>query len=497
MIINKNQPLSRFEESGGGSGSGPGSGTGKTESPGGLEPAQASPDHSGSSELLELFGKQSSVPLDSKRLPGWLQDYLMITTRYTDARPGLLLTAFLPFCAVNLGNRVFMTNNGLPIYPNIWSCLIGRSSISRKTTALRFAERSIREYEESLENGPLAEYERKTLVMNGITVAKLFRYLAENPCRLFLHQELAAWLGEMNKHYNQNYRHEVTKLFDGVNTTFTNLERTDRVRKPALSVAGATTEGWLYKNLRDGPDQLSGFLQRMIYYVVKNISLDEIDLIYRDDGDLDDGLAFFENNLFRFWRDIPGCFQLRLSDQAREFRNAEYEKIYHHYFKKDNEALMSYFSRIYDGYWFKFCILFTLMWKSEEFSTALSRGNCADFFARERVELSAATQAMYLCGFYMENTRPFLAIMEEEDKLAGERRLLDLLINKYGGSAGHTQLMNGAHMKKREFMDIIENLIERGAVRVETQKTRNHPSAKLYVVAPVLMESFSTFRSEE
>ena len=34
--------------------------------------------------------------------------------------------------------------------------------------------------------------------------------------------------------------------------------------------------------------------------------------------------------------------------------------------------------------------------------------------------------------------------------LAGERKLVDLLVSKYGGKAGHSSLLNSSHMRKRE-----------------------------------------------
>lgn len=63
-----------------------------------------------SEELLDLFGKPRPVALNERYLPPVMDEYLELTKPCTDAKPGMLLTAWLPFAAVNLGNRVYMLN---------------------------------------------------------------------------------------------------------------------------------------------------------------------------------------------------------------------------------------------------------------------------------------------------------------------------------------------------------------------------------------------------
>lgn len=68
----------------------------------------------------------------------------------------------------------------------------------------------------------------------------------------------------------------------------------------------------------------------------------------------------------------------------------------------------------------------------------------------------------------MANTLPLINIMDERDKLAAERKVMDLLIRKFNGYANHTYLLNYSHMRKREFKETIESLIEREAIVCET-----------------------------
>ncbi len=446
-------------------------------------------------ELLDLFGKPRPVPLKEDCLPPILREYLDLTRGCTDAKPGMLITAWLPFAAVNLGNRVYMLNKHTRIYPNIWSCLIGRSGVSRKTTSLQFAGYTTRPYERLLDELPGPEFEHKTLLMNGITLSKLFSYLADNPCRLFVHNEIGGWLAEMNKSYNASYKQTVTELYDGVDRTITNRERLERIRKPALSIAAATTEGWLYKNVGDSADQLSGFIQRFIYYNAGEIGIEDIDLNLGSEFDLADRLEAFENRCFRAWRAIPDSNQLRLSEDAKDYRNDAYAKLYARVFKRDNDALLSYFTRIYDGYWFKFCMLDTMAENADRLKIALDYNQVGEFFEDElRVDGPTAARAMELCNFYLRNTMPLMNLLADQDKMAPERRLVDLIVHKYGGRASHSRLMNSSHMGKREFATSIETLIEREAMQVQTYQLSRNRSGRMYVIHPAILDSWKPNR---
>jgi hypothetical protein len=441
-------------------------------------------------DLITLFGRKPRAELDRDMLPEIFSRYLELITAFTDAQPGLLLTAFLPFCAVNLGNRVHMVSNSTRIYPNIWSCVIGPSSVSRKSTALRFAGYALKPHEEELQDAPLDEFEQNTLVLNGTTLSKLVSYLAQNPARLFIHNELATWLSDMQKNYNGGYRESVTGIFDNIDLTFANRERTERLRRPALSVAAASTEGWLYQNLARDADQLSGFLQRMLFFVVGKVSLSEIDLTTRIGEGLEDELAFFDSRWFSHWRRISGDRRLSLTPVALEWRDALYREEYKKYFGRANDALMSYFTRIFDGYFFKFCALIALSLIPEaDWRQAEARGSHTELISSRPVDDEVASMAWALCRFYMENVNPLLELMEEKDKLAGERKVVEALLNKFGGKAKHSQLMNSCHMRKREFSEVIASLIDREAVSVETYG-EYRKTGKMYVLSKEIIDSW-------
>ncbi len=50
--------------------------------------------------------------------------------------------------------------------------------------------------------------------------------------------------------------------------------------------------------------------------------------------------------------------------------------------------------------------------------------------------------------------------------------------------------MNASHMKKREFREVTESLIEREALTVEAVRLKNGKTGKVYVLNDVIMESW-------
>ena len=92
----------------------------------------------------------------------------------------------------------------------------------------------------------------------------------------------------------------------------------------------------------------------------------------------------------------------------------------------------------------------------------------------------------------MANVVPLLNIMEERDKLQNERKIIDTLVNRFGGKATHSLLLNGTHMKKREFNEAVDSLLEREAIACQAGDCKaNQTIPKVYVVNPEIMKSWT------
>ncbi|MDZ4183093.1 MAG: DUF3987 domain-containing protein, partial [Candidatus Cloacimonadaceae bacterium] len=353
-------------------------------------------------ELLELFGRPKNVPLDRSRLPEFFNEYLDVVGHITDAQDGAKLTAMLPIIAVNIGNRVHMSNAGTNHYCNIWAAIIGPSTVSRKSTVINQALKMIKPFKSALPDNP-KERNEKDMEITRVTQARLFNLLAVNSNRVILQMELASWMQEMNKHYNAGMKQDITDMFDGKDRSIAKVDIDEYIRRPAFSILGATTEDWFFREMREVADQKGGFLQRFIVCMIQNIDVSKLVFECRDSREYDEWLWDQDRKLSAF-RDMEGTRRLDADAEATEFRNAAYTTIMKEAALSGNDSLASYCSRIFDNYWFRFCILIHCMKHWRDIRDSRESDSVNHWFYTHPVNLQTAREAWYLCEYYFQNT---------------------------------------------------------------------------------------------
>jgi len=464
-------------------------------------------------ELLELFGTPVNIPLEVDKLPDFLQEYLQVTGEITDAQDGAKLTALLPVIATNIGNRVYMYNAGTQHYCNIWAAVIGPSSVSRKTTVINLALKTIKQFQDSLSGMSAKERNETDLTLTRVTQARLFNLLAKNPNRLIVQHEMAAWMQEMNKTYNAGMKQDLTNMFDGRDMSIAKMEIDEYISKPAFSIIGGTTEDWFFKELREVADQRGGFLQRFIICMIQNIDVNNLNFSFRDNSEQDEKL-YQINEILSVFRNLEGNYRLNASPEAIQYRDDAYTERMRASAMTGSDPMAAYCSRMYDNYWFRFCILIFMMmhWQSirdicfapghpehsrrtkqnesVDISTKLNMtGTLQDFFTHTEVNLTIAQQAMYLCDYYFENTKPFLASLAENAKLDGERKIIRIMQKAPNNEMTHSRLLNKSKMTSKEFRFCIESLVERQAVLCHDWQAGNNRSASEYSLNPILIQA--------
>jgi hypothetical protein len=432
-----------------------------------------------------------------------MQEYLDITGQITDAQAGARLSALLPVLAANIGNRVYMKNSGTQIYCNIWCVVIGPSSIGRKTTAINLALKTLKPYQERLKKLSAKDRNEQDIVLSRTTQARLMNLLSINPNRLMVHMEMSAWMQEMNKPYNGGMRQDLTDMFDGYDKPIAKMDVDEYIRKPAFSIIGATTEQWFFRELKESADQRGGFLQRFTICMIQDIDISQLNLEYREGKSSDNQLSKFDARLAVF-RSLTGSHALNLSAEAIEYRNLEYRKRMEAVTHEENDQLMSYFTRIYDGYLFRYSILIHLMkhWKElqaicpgstdavepDVTTTSSQKGAIKAWFAQTKVDRQTLEQALYLCDYYYQNTKPFIASMAECSKIEMERKLIGFLQKAPEHNLTHSQLLNKSKMNSKDFRIIVDSLVERQAIFPNYDAIYNNRIAADYSLNPVLQE---------
>jgi len=435
--------------------------------------------------LVELFGQKQDVPLDTDKLPKELQEYISILDEITDSSAGAKLTAILPVIASAIGNRIAMKNAGATHYCNIWAVVIGPSSISRKSTVINQALKCLSFDQDGKEGESTQELIDKRIVLNNVTKARMLELLDKDSNRLIAHTEFGAWMKEMQSNYNMGMKAELTDMFDGYDKTVTNKEVSYAICKPAFSIVGGTTEEWYFSELKEAADQRGGFLQRLLVCMYRDIDIKNLNKTLRFVPEAEAKLKDWGMKL-QTLNQLKGTHCLQLGEAAIEFRNKQYAAKMEELAAIGSDALWSYSSRIYDNYFIRFCILIHCLKNYLDIEDAIANDRVSSYFAKNKVDLQTAKEAMALCDYYFENTKPFIAELDEGGKLENERKIVKKLKELNEEWVPHSLLLNKSKMGKKEFRSSIDSLIEREAVFCREVLGYHNKRRLLYKLNPVL-----------
>lgn len=437
-------------------------------------------------ELIAMFESKKDVPLDRSKLPDELNGYIDILNQITDSSEGAKLTAFLPVVAACIGNRIAINNAGTRHFCNIWAVIIGPSSISRKSTVINQALKCLDTHRKSLQELSTKEKIEQSIELTRPTQARLLNLLSLDSNRLIVHTEMGAWMKEMQKSYNQGMKAELTDMFDGSDKAVAKIGIDEYISKPAFSIIGGTTEEWFLSELQGTGDQLGGFLQRHLVCFYRDIDVQKMDFSYRNNSNLDKLLYAYGEPLETL-RALKGTHYLRLCDEAVTYRNEVYTEKMRLYAPKGNDPLISYLTRIYDNYFFRFCILLVSLKSWQDIKEAIEESAVANFFKKRTVDIDTAKEAMYLCDYYFENTKPFLADLAEGGKLENEKKIVNILRDFGVYEMPHHRLLTASRLTGYDFRRSIESLIERQALICIERKEYQNRIARYYKLNPVLV----------
>jgi len=437
-------------------------------------------------ELISMFESKKDVPLDRSKLPGIFTEYIDILNQITDSSEGAKLTAFLPVVAACIGNRIAINNAGTRHFCNIWAIIIGPSGISRKSTVINQALKCLELHRKSLAELSPKEKIEQSIELNKPTQARLLNLLSINPNRLIVQTEIGAWMAEMQKSYNHGMKAELTDMFDGNDKTVAKVGIDEYISKPAFSIIGGSTEEWLMRELNDVIDQRGGFIQRHIINFYRDIDVEKMDFNLRNCHHLDKKLYEYGEMLETF-RQLSGTHYLKLGKEAAEYRNTIYTAKMRENAVKGSDPLISYTTRIYDNYFFRFCIMIYMLKNWMDLRDALEGCEVSSFFNKREVDLETAREAMYLCDYYFENTKPFLADLAEAGKLENEKKIVGILREFGLQEIPHHRLLSASKLTGLDFRRAIESLVERqGVVCIERRGYQNR-IARYYKLNPVLV----------
>jgi hypothetical protein len=184
---------------------------------------------------------------------GWLYEYLRAVTPLTDAPVEFHLVSGLCALAGVVGNGMWAESWGQKVYPHLWAVLVAPSSFWRKSTSINLAEALLREA------SPTSVYP------SDFSREKFLAILAENPAGMLTQKEFGGFLATLGRDYMGGMKENLTELYDGPDLFVRSL-KADKVeiRRPAITLLGATTLDWLESRITEG-DLQGGFLARFLF----------------------------------------------------------------------------------------------------------------------------------------------------------------------------------------------------------------------------------------
>jgi hypothetical protein len=466
--------------------------------------------------LLKRFKQTKDIAFKLEEQHWFLQEYVKAVKSATDAKPQTLITPLLSALAANVGNRVFIRSGFRKHYANIWSIIIGPSTIGRKSTALHLASaplkvvnNALREaYEQELEIYDLYSDEekrglkmpaRKFVIYPSCPSEQFLSIVGQNPVGLLMYSEIADFLTKMNKSYSADFKSMITAMFDG-----DGAERATRsfgvegVEKPAFSIATATTREWFLKELDKEHDVNSGFLQRFLICNAYDIDFNDLQFGFR----AGDASTDWINT-----RLTAVCAQLRaigteqhpqeitLTEHVKQIYASEYKAALKPYFDDEDSRMYSYVGRLFEDYFFRFCLLFCLLDHID------GRALPDDW----QVDAEHAVAAHRLCKFYLGNVEGFLkddvsATQEERNEQMIIRHLRKRKVRTGLDICPHSILKNLTHLSKMDFENTIASLVNDNVIDVLKRKGDNNKNALYYKLIlsdePVKNDHFATAANE-
>lgn len=188
-----------------------------------------------------------------------LEKYVDYAQEGTDAP-----TKYHKYCAAALvgtimGRRLWFQLGHRVIYPHLWVCLIGQSTLMKKTTSIGIAEYI------------LSRVNAELMLPAKFTTEKLYIALSEKPVGLVTYGELGSLLSMMEREYNVELKATLTDFYDSPPCrTYSSMKGgMVSVQNPAMTILAGSTMDWLLEAAKTR-DIAGGFYPRWLFSVAKS-----------------------------------------------------------------------------------------------------------------------------------------------------------------------------------------------------------------------------------
>lgn len=136
--------------------------------------------------------------------------------------------------------------------PNLWVCLIGESTLTKKTTSMNLAK-------EVVEKAGISKFLPTEFSPEGLT-----KNMAENPIGYMWIDEIGSLLKQLGRDYMSSGKELMMKLYSGQNVVRSLSQEQIVVKNPSLGMIGTTTPSTILEAI-GRTDMFTGYSARMLH----------------------------------------------------------------------------------------------------------------------------------------------------------------------------------------------------------------------------------------
>lgn len=321
--------------------------------------------------LIDTTPSMTIPELPASVWRGIFAEYRDLMSPTSEASDAYHFAAFLTTVGALLGRSIMIYYAG-PLYPNFYTVIEGRTGISRKSSAIRTAVKTIRDVDSTLllRRG-LSTVEGLINLLRAPTKEELAEYAEEleafregrilqepsEPPPIFPHEgrrlfvtldEFALLLKKAKQESSSTLIQGLTDAYDCPPTLDNpTKERPMSAYKPCISLIGLTTKAWLERSL-DYDDLLGGFVNRFIFFAGE--PKDPIPLPPEPDEQLLNKVKIYLHTIrsgyhtFALKEHAP--IRFRLSPEAELLWDDYYRKWHKRQKECDNEMMSCLYQRL-------------------------------------------------------------------------------------------------------------------------------------------------------
>lgn len=362
---------------------------------------------------------------------GWLADYLRAVTPLTDAPPEFHLISGLCALSAAVGNRLYTESWGQNVFPHLWAVLVAPSSFWRKSTAISQAERMLRGASEGI------------VYPSDFSREKLLKLLSDQPGGMLTLKEFGGFLSMLGRDYMSGTKETLTELYDGPDVYSRALQSgVIEVKRPALTLLGATTLDWLESKITDG-DLQGGFLARFLFVTARQKASPK-----GMTGGIDPATrASLSLYLLRL-HELPET-EVRFEPEARELLDEWALGWEDEVGRTKHRSDLSGFAVRLQTYALKFAVLYRL-------SAQHAHGGEAHV-----VDEASAAQAIAYCRSLWSSVS---GLIDEDIAITKDAKDLRRIRAIIGSGITRSDALRLSKMRKRDFDQILDTLVQGGGV---------------------------------